>query len=162
MTTTVPSVVYDCNIFVQALINPVGPAGRCIEQVRVATVRLFITNFILNEIRESHLKIPAKYGVTPEQTSRLADAVLAAATLLSNVPPAFVYTRDPDDAHYVNAALAANAHLIVSRDRDLLDLMGTSTDALDFRTRFPDLRILDPVQFLREIDGSTPTAGTRP
>jgi predicted nucleic acid-binding protein len=60
--------------------------------------------------------------------------------------------RDPDDAHYVNLALAADARLIVSRDRDLLDLMDSAKpEAAEFQSRFPALRILDPVGFLREI-----------
>jgi predicted nucleic acid-binding protein len=61
--------------------------------------------------------------------------------------------RDPDDSHYVNLALAADAKLIVSRDRDLLDLMDNSIpEGLDFQGRFPSLRILDPVAFLREFE----------
>lgn len=43
--------------------------------------------------------------------------------------------------------MAANATFLVSRDKDLLDLMNDP----DFRGRFPDLSILDPVAFLQEI-----------
>jgi len=155
MSAASPRVVYDCNIFVQALINPRGPAARCVEKARAGEVLLFVTAFILDEIRESHLKIPRKYGVTAEQTEALADALAVLANLLDDVPPTFVYERDPDDAHYVNVALAADARLVVSRDRDLLDLMDmTRPDAAQFRSRFPALRILEPVQFLRELDAA--------
>ena len=52
-------------------------------------------------------------------------------------------------------AVAADAKLIVSRDKDLLDLMDSAKpEAADFQARFPLLRILDPVLFLREIGGS--------
>jgi uncharacterized protein len=36
------------------------------------------------------------------------------------LPPAV--SRDPDDDHVLARALVAQAHLIVSRDKDLLDL----------------------------------------
>jgi len=40
-------------------------------------------------------------------------------------------------------------------DKDLLDLMdSTKPQAADFQDRFPLLRILDPVSFLREIGDS--------
>jgi predicted nucleic acid-binding protein len=35
------------------------------------------------------------------------------ATILEAFPELFAYARDPDDAHYVNLALAADAKLIV-------------------------------------------------
>ncbi len=74
------------------------------------------------------------------------------ATLLAGFPETFTYQRDPDDAHYVNLALAADAKLIVSRDNDLLDLMdATKPEAAEFQTRYPSLRILSPVGFLREV-----------
>ena len=47
-------------------------------------------------------------------------------------------------------AIAVKAKYVVSRDRDLLDLMGDPA----FRNRYPDRLILDPVEFLEEI-GST-------
>jgi predicted nucleic acid-binding protein len=53
----------------------------------------------------------------------------------------------------VNVALAANAKLIVSRDNDLLDLMHpVKPEAAEFQIRYPSLRILNPVGFLREVD----------
>jgi uncharacterized protein len=77
---------------------------------------------------------------------------------MEQAPVVFTYERDPDDAHYVNLALAANANLIVSRDRDLLDLADTTRpEAIEFRRQFPTLRILEPVQFLRELDAARRT-----
>ena len=35
----------------------------------------------------------------------------------------FSLSRDPDDAIYVNVALTAQSPFLVSRDKDLLDLM---------------------------------------
>ena len=50
------------------------------------------------------------------------------------------------------AFFVADAKRIVSRDKDLLDLMDAmKPEAADFQGRFPLLRILDPVSFLREI-----------
>ncbi|MEA2734710.1 MAG: uncharacterized protein QOE14_1161 [Humisphaera sp.] len=153
MSDAAPRVVYDCNIYVQALINSAGPAGRCVDEAIDGAVALFVSPFVLAEIRESHVKIPSKYGVTAGQTAALADGIAKIATLVAVVPAEFVYTRDPDDAHYVNVALAANARLVISRDRDLLDLMDPARqEGRDFQTRFPQLRILEPVQFLRELD----------
>jgi uncharacterized protein len=150
-------VVYDCNIFVQALINPKGPAGRCVAEVQAGRAILFVSAFILDEVRESYRKIPAKYGVTSQQAETLATALAALAAVVDDVPVVFSYERDPDDAHYVNVALAAKARLVVSRDRDLLDLMDSarSAAAASFRARFPDLRILEPVAFLRELDAAS-------
>jgi predicted nucleic acid-binding protein len=53
---------------------------------------------------------------------------------------------------YVNLAVAAGAGYLVSRDRDLLDLMDQATAVgKEFGQRFPGLRIMDPAAFLREF-----------
>ena len=59
----------------------------------------------------------------------------------------FTLDRDPKDEIYVNLAIEAGASYLVSRDKDLLDLMNDP----DFRSRFPGLTILDPVAFLKEL-----------
>jgi predicted nucleic acid-binding protein len=76
----------------------------------------------------------------------------AKATFFDSVPAVFTYPRDPNDEPYVNLALAAGARYLVTWDNDLLDLMNEATPAgQDFRRRFPDLTILNPVAFLREL-----------
>jgi putative PIN family toxin of toxin-antitoxin system len=152
MTEVAPRVVLDGNIFVQALINLNGPAGQCVQKARDGEVALFVSPFVLAEIREIHLKIPAKYGVTVEQTEELAQAVAMFATVLADVPEIYRHPYDPDDSAYVNLALKADARLIVSRDRHLLMLAdGARKEGQEFQARFPSLRIIDPVQVLREL-----------
>ena len=69
------------------------------------------------------------------------------------MPQVYQHPVDPDDSHYVNLAVKAEARLIVSRDRHLLMLADPARkEAQDFRQRFPALRILDPVQLLTELD----------
>lgn len=79
---------------------------------------------LLSEVRNAPNKAtPARLGVTVDRIEKLLDNLLKVATVVSEVPAVFSYDRDPDDAHYVNLAVSAQATLIVSRDRDLLDLM---------------------------------------
>lgn len=66
---------------------------------------------------------------------------------MNAVPRRFQYDRDPGDEFVVNLALEANAEYLITRDRDLLDLMGDAT----FREGHRSLSILDPVDFLREL-----------
>jgi putative PIN family toxin of toxin-antitoxin system len=152
-----PNVVYDCNVFVQALINLNGPAGRCVQMAKDGEVLLFVSPFVLAEIREIHLKAPPKYGLTAGQTDELARAVALFATILTDVPDVYQHPYDPDDSAYVNLALKAEARLIVSRDRHLLMLSDASRkEGQEFQARFPGIRVLDPVKFLREL--ALPTA----
>lgn len=71
---------------------------------------------------------------------------------IKEVPRAFEYPRDPTDEPYINLAIAAHAKYLVSRDKDLLDLMtATDLESKQFRQRFRFLRIIDPAGLLHEI-----------
>jgi putative PIN family toxin of toxin-antitoxin system len=159
MIATPPRVVFDCNIFVQCLINLNGPAARCVQKARESQVLLFVSPYVLAEIREMHLKVPRKYGITSEQTDKLARAVVSFATMIADVPDVYRHPYDPDDSHYINLACKVDARLIVSRDRHLLMLADpTRKEAPDFQSRFPALRILNPVQLLRELESQSTTS----
>jgi len=74
------------------------------------------------------------------------------AEMVDAVPPRYLHPIDPDDSHYIDLALAANAKLIVSWDNHLLSLTDDNVPAgQDFRSRFPELMILSPVQLLARI-----------
>ena len=153
--TGVTRVVFDCNIFLQALMSPEGPAGRCMQLAMDGAVLLFISPTVLEELRgvTSRPKVTVKLKLAAERVREFLETIAIAATVIDRFPEPLVYAHDPDDAHYVNLALAADAKLIVSRDRDLLDLMDLSRpEAVEFQRRFPAIRILDPVRFLGEIE----------
>lgn len=90
--------------------------------------------------------------LTDERVNQLIELLLLKGKLFRDVPRRFELPRDPDDEPYINLAIVAGAEFLVTRDRDLLDLMGSDTkEGRDFQQRFPKLRILDPVAFLREL-----------
>ena len=96
----------------------------------------------------------------PGINDRIVNAFLtkleAKAILLANVPEEFHYERDPDDEMYINLAIVSDAAYLVSQDKDLLDLMTTSTDiARQFRSRYPFLRILTATGFMTAIESSS-------
>jgi predicted nucleic acid-binding protein len=69
--------------------------------------------------------------------------------LVSQVPNAYTHPIDPDDSSYINLAVAANADVIVSRDKHLLKLIDPDTAwATEFRQRFPGIEVLEPQDFL--------------
>lgn len=44
--------VLDCNVFLQALGNPSGPAGRCVQAALAGQFQLFIARLLIDELLE--------------------------------------------------------------------------------------------------------------
>lgn len=154
--TTIPKVVFDCNVFLQALVNPSGPAGRCKRLVDRGAVELFVSEEVLAEVAEV-LSRPRIRKLTPALTIEVIEAFITDVRLksicLRNVPEEYRFERDPKDARYLNLAIAARASFIVSRDADLLDLMKPSSEtAREFQRRFPLLKIINPADLLAEVE----------
>ena len=88
-----------------------------------------------------------------KKSNNLIEMLLEKGEFIKNVPQHFKYSRDPNDEPYINLAIEANAVFLVSRDNDLLDLMtGYTDECKDFRRRFRNLKIVNPVEFLEVVE----------
>ena len=162
--------VFDCMVFLQGTAREQSPAGVCLKLVETGQVVLCLSSDVVEEIREvlSRPKLRKSFpSLTPQRVDAALSSLQSRALIPADVPRVYSYPRDPDDEPYVNLAIAADASYLVSRDRDLLDLMSCS----DFRQRFPNLIVLEPVAFLHELgakqqveqstqESQTPQAGS--
>jgi putative PIN family toxin of toxin-antitoxin system len=147
-------VVFDCNVYFQSLISPAGPAGECLNAVRQGRLLLFASRQVFEELRDVCLRptIAARFRLTEGRVDAFVSDVEKLGTFVEDIPHVFDYERDPDDAHYVDLAVATGARLIVSRDNDLLALNNADEPAgADFQRRFPDLEILTPDEVLSRL-----------
>ncbi len=151
----IPVTVYDCGVFLQGLLSKAGPAVACLGLVEQNRVRLVMSEAVLAEIKDVLSRPRLREGnpsLTDEKVENLINLILERAEFVENVPPYFSYSRDPNDAPYLNLAIETEAVFLVSRDNDLLDLMTNFTDETkDFRRRYRRLKILNPVEFLEEM-----------
>lgn len=146
-----PSAIFDCNIYLQAMLSGRGASHACWKKIINGEAVVFVTPYILAEIRRlpDHPKLKRFGGLTLERVERFIEEIIDVAELVADPPVTFTYTRDPDDAHYVDVALAEHAMLIVSNDKDLLDLMNDNNpDGGQLRRQHPDFMVLTPSQFL--------------
>ncbi len=142
--------VFDCMVFLQGAARPNGPAAACIGLVNDGKVALAVSQEIVAEIRDvlNRPKLRKKFPrLTPKLVDEFVTNIESKASVLDDVPAPYKFERDPKDAPYLNLAIATAAPYLVSRDKDLLDLMNDD----QFRERYPALTILDPVAFLRAI-----------
>jgi putative PIN family toxin of toxin-antitoxin system len=155
MNSLRPDVVFDCNIFLQALTRASGPSAEALRCVERNEVTLYLSRQILRELQ--HV---LEYPEIREKNPHVTDAIVAEfvnkiayrGILVREVPHLVSYSRDPGDEPYLNLAAAVGADYLVSRDRDLLDLATNhATEAKEFRQRLPSLRIVNPVEFLENL-----------
>jgi putative PIN family toxin of toxin-antitoxin system len=156
--------VFDCMTFLQAAMRATGPAAACFRLVDRGIVQLCVSSDVLAEIKDVLFRpsLQRRYKtLAPAKVEKFMADVEAKCLLIAEVPAVLSYARDPKDEPYVNLAVTAGARYLVTRDKDLLDLMNEETpEGKDFRQRFPGLTILDPVTFLREF--TTQEQGTAP
>jgi putative PIN family toxin of toxin-antitoxin system len=147
--------VFDCMVFLQAATNDRGPAFACLALVEANEVALYVSPAILAEVREvlARPKIQAKFpNLTPARVDIFMQKIATLATVVDDVPDAGQVIRDTDDLPYLNLAVASNVAYLVSRDKDLLDLMKDAS----FVSTFPQLRLVDPTAFLAVARPKTP------
>ena len=145
--------VLDCMVFAQALINPRGPAGQCLERGAKGDFTIVLSPYIISEILELPNKLPAKFTITDEQVNAFLDELIPTTLLIQNAPHIFDHPIDPDDSPYIDLALASGGNLVVSRDRHLLGLKNPAKPwSADFRRRFPDFKVLTPEELLALLD----------
>ncbi len=132
-----------------------GPAYAVLLACAESQARLVYTRSILNEFRDV-LGRPRLRARNPALTDAAVDGILdliaQAGTGVEEPPKVYPLSRDPKDEVYLNLAIAIEADYLVSRDRDLLDLMDEETpDGRVFRQRYPALKILEPFAFLQAL-----------
>jgi putative PIN family toxin of toxin-antitoxin system len=100
--------------------------------------RIFLQNFLI-----SHLK----------KIEAFIESVTEIAYLEKQIPKSFYFQRDPKDEMIIDLALFSKTDFIVSRDKDLLDLMtDISIEAKEFRQKSRPLKIVEPIEFLRILE----------
>jgi uncharacterized protein len=148
--------VFDCNIYVQTLLNPNSTAAKCFDLVKNDKVLLFVSKDTLNEFRNVILR-PNILARLPDATAGQIEAfieeIIELAVFEKIVPERFKFERDPKDEIIINLALACKSNYIVSRDKDLLDLMtDISVEGKAFRQISRPLKIVQPEEFLQIVE----------
>ena len=113
-------VVLDSNVLISAF----ATRGLCAELFRdvAASHELLVSDYILAEVTE---KLRARLGI-PEPTVRGIEELLRGFVTATEADPRFnVNLRDPDDVPVVAFAVAVAADILVTGDRDMLDVAGS-------------------------------------
>lgn len=148
------SAVFDSTTLLQAATKRTGPAGACLAFVETGQVKLFLSPVTLDEIRDVLQRPPIRRAfprLTDESVQEFLNLLLDKGHLVPDVPHVYSFERDPDDEPFLDLAIATQASFIVTRDKDLLDLMKDK----GFRAACPEITILDPVAFLQHLRAET-------
>ncbi len=148
-----PRAVFDC-VLLQAMASPRGASGACVQRVFDAEVELILSPIVVKELRgvAERPKVAKKLRLNDRSAENFIHAIESCGTFVTDVMKDFVYPRDQSDAHYVDLAAAATANVIVTQDRDLLDLMDQSVpDGREFRKLFPQLKIVTSAVFVQSL-----------
>jgi putative PIN family toxin of toxin-antitoxin system len=109
-------VFLDTNVLVAAF----ATRGLCADVFRLtlASHELAVSETVLAELARA---LADKVGLPPREVTSVVAFVRQEATLASTAPPG-VSVRDADDVPILGAALACGADVLVTGDRDLLEL----------------------------------------
>jgi putative PIN family toxin of toxin-antitoxin system len=132
------TVVLDTNVIVAAMVAE----GLCREVVhRAVRMRILASSARLMDELEATLR--RKFGVTPAARAFLK-AFRQQIPLVEPLTLPKTICRDPDDDVVLATAIAANANLIVTGDRDLLVLEA-----------YEGINIVSPRRFLEWLDAGS-------
>jgi putative PIN family toxin of toxin-antitoxin system len=142
-------------VFLQGAGRATGPAAACLQLAEAGVVTLYLSEDLFAELSDvltrprSRQRFPI---LTDEYVDQFLRRVRTCGETVADVPAVVALERDPKDEAYINLAIAVEADYLVSRDKDLLALMGAGRiPGTSFRDLYPFLTILDPVEFLRAV-----------
>jgi len=138
-------VVLDTNTLVSAILSPLGPPRRLLDDARAQVFELCSSPVLMAELldvvsRDKFARRLAAAGLTP---LGIVGEIRRLATMAAPTEVSRVVANDADDDHVLACALAAQANLIISGDKHLLSLGG----------HYQGIAIVSPAQALQRITG---------
>jgi putative PIN family toxin of toxin-antitoxin system len=147
--------VFDMMVCLQAAANGEGASGACLRSAELDDVELIVSPAITAELRDvmTRPKIQKKFpSLTPQLLRQFFRRLAGCSTIIAFIPHIVSLPRDPKDEKYINLAIASDARYLVTRDRDLLDLMSlTDETSVHFRAAYPTIAIVEPAMFLDRL-----------
>ena len=123
---TAPKAVFDTVSYLQAVTNPNGPAWAALELTDAGRIRLVASEETLREVVDvlSRPNIRKRFpSLTDERLGQFLQVIRLVAEMLVDVPRIVSLERDPKDEPFLNLAITSGAAYLVTRDKDMLDLM---------------------------------------
>ena len=112
--------VIDANVFVSAIFWQ-DSARECLVRFARRQFQAFVTEVVLEEYAETAWDVKFEERL-PQNPQPWLNWISSRATVLSPVALTGPVSPDPDDDKFIECALAARAHYLVTRDRHLLQL----------------------------------------
>ena len=111
--------VIDTNILISAALSLQGAPAKLVQSA-LAQHRLVFSQATFDELRTRIYRPKFDLYISLEDRERLLRDFSACAIWVDSGEPG-QYCRDRDDDHFIEAALKAQAHCLVSGDKDLLE-----------------------------------------
>ena len=148
-------VILDTNVVVRGIGNHLSPSGRVLELCDQRMIVPLVSRAVIREYREI-LNDPQVIQHYPQVNPRMVESHLKRlaylADMIRQVNIRFPFPRDPKDAKFIELAIAGNAGIIITCDRDILSLPEGADDvSRRFRRRLPVIQVLRPDIFLQWI-----------
>lgn len=115
-----PVALFDSNVWVSAFLNPFGPPAQLKDAWLAGRIDVVASLTLLAEVNDvlRRPRIKRKYHL-PEADIAAYCELLAARMALVPVTGSLTISRDPNDDHILETALAGRAKYIVTRDDDI-------------------------------------------
>lgn len=115
--------VFDTSVLIRYLIKPSAAIKELIEDLWLGdAVQMVTAPELIGELKSVLARDYIQALIRPEEGRVLMEAIEAKAEMISplgSIPP---YTRDPKDDKFIACALAGDAEVVISVDKDLLTL----------------------------------------
>jgi putative PIN family toxin of toxin-antitoxin system len=148
-----PIVVLDTNTLLRALADASSASADIVRACERRALLILLSKPVLDEYRDvlGEAEIAGRFpAITPEAVSRTLDVLRYVGDYVRNLRVRFRFNRDPDDATFMELAIAGGASHIISHDDDLRSLPTSRTDDGRRFRRLPRTRVLDALTFKRE------------
>ncbi len=133
-------VVIDTNVYISALMFG-GLPGVLFDLMLAKSFETAISPVLLDELEE---KLCLKFELSREDAALIRAKITGVAVLVEPHETLHVIARDPDDDRVLECAVSGKADVIISGDRDLLDLK-----------QYQGVPIMRVREFLNSIDEDT-------
>ena len=137
------SAVVDASVLVSAFLFPESVPGRVLKLAEQGAFALYLSPLLLDETRYALLSTRLRdvYGHDEAAVTAWCTDLEGTGTVFAGTLPEIGQAcRDPNDDHVIATAIAVNAGIIVTGDKDLLAL-----------GEFQDVRIITAREFLSEM-----------